>query len=96
VKSDRDLQLDVQGELRWEAGVLELARKLQLAAADLEVALEESKYRTRVRTDFAGGARSGVNGTPTFFTNGQRHDGPFEYEDLRGSIEKALGEGARQ
>jgi len=74
---------------------LELAQELQLAPADLEVALEESKYRARVRADFAGGVRSGVNGTPTFFINGQRHDGPFEYEDLMGAIEEALGEGVR-
>ena len=26
--------------------------------------------------DFIGGARSGVNGTQTFFINGVRHDGP--------------------
>jgi protein-disulfide isomerase len=69
---------------------LELARKLQLAPADLQRALEEEKYQARVRADFTGGVRSGVNGTPTFFINGRRHDGPFEYEDLVGAIEEAL------
>jgi len=69
---------------------LELAQELQLAPADLQRALEERKYRARVRADFTGGVRSGVNGTPTFFINGQRHDGPFEYEDLEGAIEDAL------
>jgi protein-disulfide isomerase len=29
-----------------------------------------------VREDFKSGARGGVNGTPTFFINGVRHDGP--------------------
>jgi len=56
----------------------------------LQLALEERKYRARVRADFTGGVRSGVNGTPIFFINGQRHDGPFEYEDLEGAIEEAL------
>lgn len=69
---------------------LELAKELQLTPADLQLALEERKYRARVRADFTGGVRSGVNGTPTFFINGQRRDGPFEYEDLVGAIEEAL------
>jgi protein-disulfide isomerase len=32
-----------------------------------------------------------VNGTPTFFINGQRHNGPFEYEDLVAAIEGVSG-----
>jgi protein-disulfide isomerase len=32
-------------------------------------------YAPRVRDDFLGGVRSGVNGTPTFFINGVRFDG---------------------
>lgn len=69
---------------------LELAEKLGLSADDLEGALDESKYAERVREDFIGGVRSGVNGTPTFFINGQRHDGPFEFEDLVAAIEARL------
>lgn len=43
----------------------------------------------RIRRDFVGGIRSGVNGTPAFFVNGVRHDGPYDYETLKGLIEKA-------
>ena len=28
------------------------------------------------------GVRSGVNGTPTFFVNGGRHDGPWDADSL--------------
>jgi protein-disulfide isomerase len=32
-------------------------------------------YSARVREDFRSGARGGVNGTPTLFINGVRHEG---------------------
>ena len=62
--------------------LLELAEKLGLSAEALERALNDGEYAKRVKDDFLGGVRSGVNGTPTFFINGHRHDGPFEFEDL--------------
>jgi hypothetical protein len=37
-----------------------------------------------VHNDFMGGIRSGVNGTPAFFINGVRHDGPYDYASLAG------------
>lgn len=69
---------------------LELARDLQLASGDLSAALENREFRGKVRSDFTGGVRSGVNGTPTFFINGQRHDAPFDYPDLLAAINSAL------
>ena len=36
----------------------------------------------RVREDVTGGARSGVNGTPTFFINGVRHNGAFDLQSM--------------
>jgi protein-disulfide isomerase len=68
----------------------ELAQSLGMPATDLRYALETQKYAERVREDFLGGVRSGVNGTPTLFVNGHRHDGPFEFEDLVEAIETRL------
>lgn len=68
----------------------ELAQKLGLDAAALQGALAEGRYRAHVKSDFMSGARSGVNGTPTFFINGQRLDGSWEYEDLVAAIDAAL------
>jgi protein-disulfide isomerase len=39
-------------------------------------------HAARVREDFRSGARAGVNGTPTFFINGVRYDGPANVEGL--------------
>jgi protein-disulfide isomerase len=69
---------------------LGLARALELSPPSLRQALEDGEFATRVRGDFTGGVRSGVNGTPTFFINGRRHDGPFEFDSLVSAIEEAL------
>ena len=37
-----------------------------------------------------GGLRSGVNGTPTFFINGRRHDRSYALEDLVAGIDAEL------
>ena len=39
--------------------------------------LDAGTFESRVRADFMGGMRSGVNGTPTFFINGARFDGDW-------------------
>ena len=70
--------------------LFELAKELELPAAELEAALSAGELAPRVKADFLGGVRSGVNGTPTFFINGQRHDGPFEFEDLVDAIESRI------
>lgn len=36
----------------------------------------------KLRHDFISGVRSGVNGTPTLFINGERYDGPRDAESL--------------
>ena len=51
--------------------------------------LADHVHADRVREDFMSGVRSGVNGTPTFFINGVRHDGPFDIATLLGALERA-------
>jgi protein-disulfide isomerase len=70
--------------------LLALAVKFDLSEVELEQALGNGQYTQKVKSDFIGGARSGVNGTPTFFINGDRHDGPFEFEDLVAAIDGRL------
>ena len=36
-----------------------------------------------------GGVRSDVNGTPTFFINGVRHDESYDLETLLAALERA-------
>lgn len=68
----------------------ELARELKIDPDELQQALENKTFAEGVRADFAGGIRSGVNGTPTFFINGQRYDDLIDYDSMVAAIEKAL------
>ena len=44
--------------------------------------LDERRHRQKVRRQFLDGARTGVNGTPTFYVNGRRHEGGFDADSL--------------
>ena len=69
---------------------LELADALNLPVDDLEDAITNKRFEPKIRKDFLGGVRSGVNGTPTFYINGQRYVGPFEFEELASAIDSVL------
>jgi len=56
--------------------------------------MTEETHLERVREDFMSGVRSGVNGTPTFFINGRRHDDSYDLETLVAAIEAAMPESA--
>jgi protein-disulfide isomerase len=60
---------------------------LDLELFDNELA--EHVHAPRVREDFMSGVRSGVNGTPTFYINGARHDDSYETETLLAALERA-------
>jgi protein-disulfide isomerase len=59
-----------------------------MSETGLAEALQNHTFRPKVRSDFMGGLYSGVNGTPTFFVNGKRHDAPAS--DLAAPIEAEL------
>jgi protein-disulfide isomerase len=66
--------------------LLEYAEVLRLDIKPFALALEEHVFAPRVREDFRSGIRSGVNGTPTFFVNGVRHNGGYDLQTLLGAL----------
>ena len=62
--------------------LVQYAQVLGLDHERLQRDLASHTYAGRVREDFRSGVRSGVNGTPTFFINGVRHDGAWDVESL--------------
>ena len=51
--------------------------------------LADARYQRYVRDSFMNGVRSGVNGTPTFYINGVRHDDSYEAAVLIEALERA-------
>ena len=65
------------------------AEQLGLDVAPFEQQMADHVHAERVHEDFISGVRSGVNGTPTFYINGARHDGSYELETLLAALEEA-------
>src|SRR5215472_9124701 len=63
---------------------------LQLDRGMFEREMAERVYVNRVHEDFLSGVRSGVNGTPTFYINGVRHDASYALETLLAAIEAVM------
>jgi protein-disulfide isomerase len=53
-------------------------------------ALSTHQFEDRVRADFLTGIRSGVNGTPTFFIEGNRYNGTPDFDSMLAAIESAV------
>ena len=66
------------------------AAEFNFDSSRFERALENHDFEARVRADFMSGVRSGVNGTPTFFINGVRHDDSYEFEVLLAALKQAV------
>jgi protein-disulfide isomerase len=70
-----------------------LLRYAAQAGADVDAvteALTAGATRARIAEDVEGGLRSGVEGTPTFFINGTRHDGPWDLRSLADRLAEEL------
>jgi len=69
------------------------ARAIELDLDLFDKELAEHVHADRVHEDFLSGVRSGVNGTPTFFINGIRHDDSYDLETLLTALNGAIGAG---
>ena len=83
-----DFLYEHQPTLSNTSVALGYARTLGLDGQKFEREIAQHLYQKRIKDDFMGGLRSGVNGTPTFYVNGIRHD-----ED---AVARALIEGLKQ
>jgi protein-disulfide isomerase len=76
-----DMLYENQGSLDLDS-ILEYGARLGLDTDSMLGDIESHRHLPRIQEDFMGGVRSGVNGTPCFFINGTRHDGPWDVASL--------------
>jgi protein-disulfide isomerase len=78
-----------------EPDLVSYARRLDANVEKFQSDLEHHTFQPRVQEDFMSGVRSGVNGTPTFYINGTRHDDSYEFKVLLAALESQMGSGAK-
>ena len=86
-----DMLFENQDALEDE-DLIRYAKKLGIDVDQFIADLESPGTSSDVMEDFMSGIRSGVNGTPTFFINGRRFDGSFQYDSLLTAIVLAARE----
>jgi protein-disulfide isomerase len=80
-----DLLFENQAALEDE-DLAAYADELGLDAKRLLREVTSSVYSARIREDFKAGVRGGVNGTPTFFMNGERYDGARDLRQMLSAL----------
>jgi protein-disulfide isomerase len=83
-----DLLYEHQDDLS-EVDLHGYALKIGLEIYRFDADLSSEIFARRVREDFRGGIRSGVNGTPTFFINDYRYNGDLEHDALLNALQNA-------
>jgi protein-disulfide isomerase len=69
--------------------LVEYATTLGLDIPRFKREMNEHVYTSRVKDDFRSGVRSGVNGTPTFFINGERYNGSYDVRSMLAALREA-------
>jgi protein-disulfide isomerase len=70
--------------------LLARADALGLDVDRFEAELLGRVHAEKVQEDFLSGVRSGVPGTPSFFVNGARYDGPADFASLLAAVQLPL------
>jgi protein-disulfide isomerase len=69
-------------ELLDTENLLLYAKAIGLDLAHFELDIQKESVTAKVEEDFESGIRSGVNGTPSFFINGEKYEGSWDAYEL--------------
>ena len=70
--------------------LLALAESLKLDMKTFQHDFKDPALFKKVEDSFESGIISGVNGTPSFYINGTKYNGSYDYESMTQAIEHAL------
>ena len=73
-----------------EKAVRELAKSIGLDMARFDRDVESEEARAHVADDLAEGKLNGVTGTPSFFIDGLRYDGAWDYHSMLEELQRPL------
>lgn len=73
-----------------DTALISFATHLQLNVEQFETDFERPELTEKVESDFESGVRSGVNGTPSFFINGEKYNGDWEEEPFLDYLKSLL------
>lgn len=65
-----------------DADLLSYAKRIGLKMEQFEADFEKEDVQQKVEADFESGVRSGVNGTPSFFINGEKYSDSWDEQTL--------------
>ena len=87
-----DLLFEHQEMQNHTETIKQLAADLNLNTTQFNVCFDSRKYRDEVYHDFEDGVKAEVQGTPTFFINGEIVTGPHDFNYFKKIIDKKLKE----
>ncbi len=65
-----------------ESHLVQYAKKLGLDINQFQSDMQGKAVSDKIENDFESGVKSGVNGTPSFYINGEKYDGNWQDEDV--------------
>jgi protein-disulfide isomerase len=80
---------DRQNELNAH-GLLKFASDIGLDIGIFKRDMQDPALALKVEAHFESGVRSGVNGTPSFFINGEKYNGSYDFPALFTALEEEI------
>ena len=84
-----DMIFEHQAQLDGYA-LLDFALELRLNIPLFKMDIQDPALAEKVERDFESGVRSGVNGTPSFFINGYKYNGNYDYPSMATELESFI------